>query len=232
MSFEPTRVLLVDDHPLFRAGVRTLLSAIPGIEVIGEAGSGEQALELLREQLADEAGSGEQALELLREQLADVVLLDIGLPGMSGVTTAQRIKQAHPKTHVVVLSMYKDEEYVAGALKAGATGYVLKDATQDELRMAIDAVRRRQVFISPAVSHMLVGPFVQSTDEPEPLTSRQKQVLTLLARGLTAKQVAAQLDLSTKTVETHRAMLMERLGIRNLPGLVLYAIRNGLIDVD
>jgi DNA-binding NarL/FixJ family response regulator len=214
VSFEPTRVLLVDDHALFRAGVRMLLGAIPGIEVIGEA------------------VSGEQALELLREQMADIVLMDIGLPGMSGITTTQRLKEAHPKTHVIVLSMYKDEEYVAGALKAGATGYVLKDATEDELRMAIDAARRRQVFISPAISHMLVGPFVQAREEPEPLTPRQKQVLTLLARGLTAKQVAAQLDLSTKTVETHRAMLMERLGIRNLPALVLYAVRNGLIEVE
>lgn len=214
MSFESTRVLLVDDHALFRAGVRMLLSTIPGIEVVGEA------------------SSGEQALQLLAQQMADVVLLDIGLPGMNGITTAQRIKEAHPKTHVIALSMYKDEEYVAGALKAGASGYVLKDATQDELRMAIDAVKRRQIFISPAVSYMLVGPFVQSNADPEPLTPRQKQVLTLLARGLTAKQVAAQLELSTKTVETHRAMLMERLGVRNLAGLVLYAVRNGLIEAE
>ncbi|MGV3569939.1 MAG: response regulator transcription factor [Ramlibacter sp.] len=214
MTFEPTRVLVVDDHAMFRAGVRMLLGAMPGIEVIGEA------------------GSGEAALEFLQQQLADVVLMDIGLPGMSGITTTQRLKEAHPKTHVVVLSMYKDEEYVAGALKAGAGGYVLKDATQDELRMAIDAVQRRQIFISPAVSHMLVGPFVQAAIEPDPLTPRQKQVLTLLARGLNAKQVAAQLDLGTKTVETHRALLMERLGLRNLPALVLYAVRNGLIKVE
>lgn len=214
MSFEPARVLLVDDHALFRAGVRMLLSAIPGIEVVAEA------------------GSGEQALELLKEQVADVVLLDIGLPGMNGITTTQRVKEAHPKSQIIMLSMYKDEEYVAGALKAGATGYLLKDATQDELRMAIHAVLRRQTFISPAISHMLVGPFVEANNEAEPLTPRQKQVLTLLARGLTAKQVAARLDLSTKTVETHRAMLMERLGLRNLPALVLYAIRNGLIEVE
>lgn len=214
MSLEPTRILLVDDHALFRAGVRLLLTTIPGIEVVGEA------------------GSGEQALRLLQEQKVDIVLLDIGLPGMSGITAAQRIREGHPRTQVIALSMYKDEEYVAGALKAGAAGYVLKDATQDELRMAIDAVRRRQTFISPAVSHLLVGPFVQASTEPDPLTPRQKQVLTLLASGLTAKQVAARLQLSTKTVETHRAMLMERLGLRTLPALVLYAIRNGLIKAE
>lgn len=214
MSFEPTRVLIVDDHTLFRAGVCMLLSAIPGIEVIGQA------------------ASGEQALDMMKEQLADVVLLDIGLPGMSGITTTQRLRERHPRTHVIVLSMYKEEEYVAGALNAGARGYVLKDATQDELRMAIDAVRRGQTFISPAVSHLLVGPFVRAAAEPDPLTARQKQVLTLLARGLSAKQVAAELNLSTKTVETHRAMLMERLGLRNLPALVLYAVRNGLIRAE
>jgi DNA-binding NarL/FixJ family response regulator len=214
MSFERARLLLVDDHALFRAGVRLLLGTIPGVEVIGEA------------------ASGEQAIDFLKDRLADIVLLDIGLPGMSGITTAQRLKEAHPKIQLIALSMYKDEEYVAGALKAGATGYVLKDATQDELRMAIDAVRRRQTFISPAISHMLVGPFLQAMLETDPLTPRQKQVLTLLARGLTAKQVAAELQLSTKTVETHRAMLMERLGLRNLPALVLYAVRNGLIKAE
>lgn len=214
MDSDLTRVLLVDDHTLFRAGVRMLLSGEPGIEVIGEA------------------ASGEQALELLKEQLADVVLLDIALPGMNGVVTAQRLRERHPKTQVIVLSMYKEEEYVAGALKAGASGYLLKDATRDELRLAIDAVRRRQTYISPAVSHMLVGPFVQSAGDADPLTPRQKQVLMLLARGLSAKQVAAQLHLSTKTVETHRAMLMERLGLRNLPALVLYAVRNGLIRAE
>lgn len=214
MDSDLTRVLLVDDHTLFRAGVRMLLSGEPGIEVIGEA------------------ASGEQALELLKEQLADVVLLDIALPGMNGVVTAQRLRERHPKTQVIVLSMYKEEEYVAGALKAGASGYLLKDATRDELRLAIDAVRRRQTYISPAVSHMLVGPFVQSAGDADPLTPRQKQVLMLLARGLSAKQVAAQLHLSTKTVETHRTMLMERLGLRNLPALVLYAVRNGLIRAE
>ena len=214
MHFEPTRVLLVDDHTLFRAGVRMLLETIPGLQVIAEA------------------ATGEQALEILKEQSADVVLLDIGLPGMSGVTTLQRMRERHPKIQAIVLSMYKEEEYVAGALKAGASGYVLKDATKDELRMAIEAARRRQTFISPAVSHMLVGPFVQANADPDPLTPRQKQVLTLLARGLSAKQVAAQLQLSTKTVETHRALLMERLGLRNLPALVLYAMRNGLIRAE
>lgn len=214
MSFEPTRVLLVDDHALFRAGVRMLLGTIPGIEVVAEA------------------ATGEEALEVLREHPIDVVLLDIALPGMSGMTAAHKMHEQHPKAQLIVLSMYKEEEYVAGALRAGASGYVLKDATKDELRMAIEAVRRRQTFISPAVSHMLIAPFVQAAGESDPLTLRQRQVLTLLARGFNAKQVAARLQLSTKTVETHRAMLMERLGLRNLPALVLYAVRNGLISAE
>lgn len=211
MSYEATRVLIVDDHTLFRAGVRMLLQSMPGIVVVGEA------------------ASGEQALDLLHEQPADVVLLDLALPGMSGVSTAQRVRQKHPGTQLIVLSMYKEEEYVAGALKAGASGYVIKEASQEELRMAIEAVQRRQTFISPAVAHLLLGPFLQAATDTDPLTPRQKQVLVLLARGLSAKQVAAKLHLSTKTVETHRALLMERLGLRNLPALVLYALRQGLI---
>lgn len=211
MSYEATRLLIVDDHTLFRAGVRMLLQTMPGIEVAGEA------------------ASGEEALDLLHRKPVDLVLLDLALPGMSGVTTAQRLRQKHPSTQLIVLSMYKEEEYVASALKAGASGYVLKEASQDELRMAIEAVRRGQTFISPAVAHLLLGPFLQASGAEDPLTPRQKQVLTLLARGLSAKEVAARLHLSTKTVETHRALLMERLGLRNLPALVLYAVRHGLI---
>lgn len=214
MSYEPTRVLVVDDHTLFRTGVRLLLETMPGIAVVGEA------------------ATGEQALAALDEQPVDVVLLDLALPGMSGATTAQHMRRKHPGTQILVLSMYKEEEYVAAALKAGASGYILKESSQDELRMGIEAVRRQQTFISPAVSHLLVGPFLQASGDVDPLTPRQKQVLTLLARGLSAKQVAGKLHLSTKTVETHRALLMERLGLRNLPALVLYAVRNGLIRAE
>ena len=211
MSHEATRVLIVDDHTLFRAGLRMLLDTMPGITVVGEA------------------PSGEVALQLLHDQPADVVLLDLALPGMSGVTTAQRLRQKCPGTQIIVLSMYKEEEYVASALKAGASGYVIKESSQEELRLAVEAVRRKQTFISPAVAHVLLGPFLQANSDGDPLTPRQKQVLVLLARGLSAKEVAAKLHLSTKTVETHRALLMERLGLRNLPALVLYAVRHGLI---
>ena len=211
MSVDATRILLVDDHTLFREGMHMLLSSIPGMDVVGDV------------------ASGELALEFLHERPCDVVLLDIALPGMNGITATQRLREKHPKAQVVIVSMYKEEEYLAAALKAGARGYLLKDSTKEELRMAVQAARRRQTFISPALSHILVDPFVQSVAPDDPLTPRQKQVLTLLARGLTAKQVAGQLGLSTKTVETHRSMLMERLGLRNLPALVLYAVRQGLI---
>jgi DNA-binding NarL/FixJ family response regulator len=208
------RLLLVDDHALFRAGVSSMLNARADIEVVGEA------------------GSAEEALEVVRGRTADVALLDIGLPGMGGIALAERLRQHQPRMKVCMLSMHRDEEYLQRALKAGATGYVLKECSVDELAVAIQAVARGDTFISPRLSHLLVGSFLATAPDAAALTARQLEVLTLLAQGLSAKEVAFKLDLSTKTVETHRAQLMERLGLRSLAALVLYAVRHGLISAD
>ncbi|RYY94907.1 MAG: response regulator transcription factor, partial [Comamonadaceae bacterium] len=203
-----------DDHALFREGLIQLLSDRPEVQVVAQA------------------SNAEDGLALLAARAPDVVLLDIGLPGMGGLAALARIKALHPAVHVLILTMHKDEQYLARALAAGASGYMLKEsASTDELVVAVAAVFRGETFVGPGIAHLLVRPFLDSTaDTAEPLTARQRQVLTLLARGLTVKQVAATLQLGTKTVESHRALLMEKLGLRSTASLVLYAVRNGLVS--
>lgn len=209
----PVRVMMVDDHALFRAGLRQMLSAQPGIEVVAEA------------------GSAEDAFAAFENDLPDVVLLDIGLPGMGGIAALSRLRQRFPKVKTLMLSMHRDQEYVARALEAGASGYLLKETCSvEELSLAIASAHRGQVFISSSVAGMLVSPFVKSVEPAHELSIRQEQVLVLLAQGLAAKEVASRLGLSVKTVDSHRAALMEKLGLRTLAQLVLFAVRNGLIS--
>jgi DNA-binding NarL/FixJ family response regulator len=212
---KPVRVLLADDHTLIRAGIRGLLEGLPGVEVAGEAGDGQEALRLA---------------ELLQP---DVVLLDIGMPGLNGLEVATRLAKLDPEMRVVILSMHTSEEYVLQALRAGAAGYLLKGSAVAELELAIRAVARGETYLSPTVSKHVVDEYVRRTGgAPDPvaaLTPRQREILQLVAEGHTSKDIARQLGLSHRTVETHRNQLMKRLDIHDLTGLVRFAVRVGMV---
>jgi DNA-binding NarL/FixJ family response regulator len=211
------RVVLADDHALVRAGMRSLLNGMSQVQVVGEA------------------ASGEEALELAASERPDVVLMDIAMKGMSGLEAAVRMRERHAAVRVVILSMHAGEEYVLQALRAGAVGYLLKDAATGELELALRSVMRGESWFSPAVSRQVVEGYVQRVGgeaAAEVLTARQREVLRLVAGGKSTKEIAYDLALSVKTVETHRAQIMERLGIRDVAGLVRYALRTGLVPPD
>jgi len=211
------RVLLVDDHALVRAGIRLLLREIPDVEVIGEA------------------GDGDAALEIAERERPDVVVMDIAMKGANGLETAARLRERQPEVKVVILSMHASEEYVLQALRAGAAAYLIKDSATAELELALKSVIRGESYLSPAVSKQVVEDYVQRLGggaESDPLTPRQREVLKRIAEGRSTKEIAFELNLSVKTVETHRAQIMERLGIRDVAGLVRYAIRVGLVPLE
>ena len=221
----PTRVLLADDHELVRAGIRALLQNIPDVEVVAEA------------------NDGHEALRLVETHQPHVVLLDIAMPGINGLETAAQITTRFPHVRVVMLSMHADEGYVLQALRAGATGYLLKGARRAELELAVTAVARGETYLSPAASKHVIGDFVQRAASAsasvqtegnvgDRLTPRQREILLLIAEGQTTKEIARTLNLSVKTVEMHRSQLMERLQIRDVAGLVRYAIRTGLVSPE
>jgi len=215
---KPIRVLLADDHALVRAGFRALLQSLPDMEVVAEA------------------GDGREALRLIDLHQPDVVLMDIGMPGLNGLEAAARIIEESPHIRVIILSMHATEEYVLRALRAGAVGYLLKDAGTAELELAVRAVVRGEMYLSPAVSKHVIAEYVQRvSSEPnslEQLSPRHREILQLIAEGQTTKEIAQTLDLSVKTIETYRTQLMERLDIHDIAGLVRYAIRMGLITSD
>jgi len=212
------RILLADDHHLVRRGIRVLLEAIPGVEVVAEA------------------GDGHEAMALIESKRPDVAVLDITMPGLNGLEVAARAAKEVPHTKVLVLSMHAGEAYVAQALRSGVAGYLLKDAADDELALALKAVARGDVYLSPQISRQLVERLARAADtEPDPLaglTSRQREILQLVAEGNSSKQVAAKLGISVKTVEAHRGQIMERLGVQDVTGLVRFAIRVGLISTE
>ena len=213
-----TRVVLADDHTLVRAGVRKILESMDGIEVVGEAGDG-------------------KALLALVEQLhPDVVLMDITMPELNGLDATLQVVKQWPKTRVLMLSMYENEEYVTLALANGAAGYLLKDAAPSELHTAIQTVLAGRVYLSPAVSQDVIGAYVHNLRGERPaepsLSPRQREVLQLVAMGHSTKEIARLLSLSAKTVETHRSRLMQQLGIHEVTGLVRYAMRIGLVRAD
>jgi DNA-binding NarL/FixJ family response regulator len=211
-----TRIVLADDHQLMRAGLRVLLDAMPDIEVVGEA------------------GDGFEALHLVARFEPDVALLDIAMPGMTGLAVLREVRAKHPKTRVLLLSMYDSRDYVTEAIRSGAAGYLIKDAAVDELARALAAVARGETYLSPSISSQLaqaiMSPAAAAADSE--LTPRQEEVLRLVARGRSSKEIALELKLSIKTVETHRAQIMDRLDIRDLAGLVRYAVRSGLVSSD
>jgi len=190
------RIVLADDHTLIRAGVRALLENIPGMEVVGEA------------------SDGREALELVKEQEPDVMLTDIAMPGLNGLEAISRLKKITTHIHILILSMHTSEEYVREALLVGASGYLVKVADPAELELALKSVMRGEHYLSPAISKSVVSHFLnQPSGTPDPmkeLTSRQREILQLIAEGQTTKDMAQFLDLSVKTSETHRTELMKR----------------------
>lgn len=212
------KVVLADDHGLVRAGVRSLLQGLEGVEVVAET------------------GDGREALRLVAEKEPDILLLDIGLPGLNGLEVAARLTQTHPQTRIVVLSVHSNEDYVRQALEAGAAGYLLKDSTVAELGLALRAVAEGRKYLTPAVSGKVVDRYLRvaapaAAGAPR-LSPRQREILQLVAEGHSTKEIAHALSISVKTVETHRAELMGRLDIHDVAGLVRYAVRTGLVDPE
>ena len=212
------RVLIADDHTLVRAGIRGLLEGLDNVEVVGEA------------------GDGQETLRLAASVRADILLLDVGMPGLNGLDVAARVTAETPSTRVLILSMHSSEEYVLRALRAGCAGYLLKGSAVAELEAAVRAVARGETYLSPAVSKHVMDDYVRRThgaaDPIEALTARQREVLQLVAEGHTSKDIGERLGLSFKTVEAHRAQIMERLGIHDVASLVRFAVRMGLISPE
>jgi DNA-binding NarL/FixJ family response regulator len=214
----PIRIVLADDHALVRAGIRTLCESLDGVTVVAEA------------------ADGNQVLEMVKAHHPDLVLMDITMKTLNGLEATGQIRREFPRVRVIILSMHAAEDYVQQALKGGATGYLLKDAAVPELEMAITAVMRGEVYLSPQISRLVVQSYMQHAGAIEGplgvLTPRQREILQLIAEGHNTKDIGFRLGLSAKTVETHRAQIMERLGIHDIAGLVRYAIRVGLVSSD
>lgn len=207
------RIVIADDHTLVRAGLVGLLTNMDDVNVVGEA------------------ADGREALRLIKDLQPDIVILDVSMPELNGLDTAERARQVSPETKVIILSMHGIEEYVALALKAGAAGYLLKDAAKAELEMAVKAVAQGQFYLSPAISRQVVEDYLHGGPTGvDLLSARQREILQLIAEGKSTREIADSLHLSIKTIESHRAQLMERLGIHDLAGLVRYALRKGLIS--
>lgn len=222
---ETIKVLLADDHSLVRAGIRALLQNMHNVEVVAEA------------------HNGRDAIKLIEQHKPDVVLLDIAMPELNGLDVAARVSKEMPEVKIAILSMHADEEYVLQALRAGASGYLLKDSAPTELEFAINSVSKGETYLSPSISKRVVDDYLRRvSNSPSEtkhemsaylqLTPRQREILQLIVEGNSTKEIAYKLNLSVKTVETHRMQLMERLGIRDVTGLVRYAIRAGIISPE
>ena len=211
------RVLLADDHELVRKGLRALIERQPDLEVAGEA------------------ADGREAVELCEQMKPDVVVMDIAMPRLNGIEATGQIVKRNPATGVIMLSMHSDEGYLTRALAAGAKGYLLKDSAEADLLLAIETVAKGKPFFSPSIGAALLEDYVRQlqqrglTDSYELLTDREKEILQLLAEGKSNKEVAALLNLSPYTVETHRTHLMQKLNLHNTAEIVLYAVRKGII---
>lgn len=211
-------VLLADDHTLIRAGLRRVIEAEPDLSVVGEADNGREAVAMA------------QALK------PDVVVMDVGMPSLNGIEATDQIRAALPDTQIVMLSMHSDEGYVLRALKAGAKAYLLKDSAEADLARAIHAAAAGKSFFSPAVGKVLLEDYIRklqrtgAEDSYELLSPREREILQLVAEGNSSKEIATLLNLSVYTVETHRAKVMQKLNLRGIPELTLYAVRKGIIS--
>ena len=212
------RILLADDHKLMRSGLRLLIEQQADLTVIGEA------------------ADGREAVALAKSLRPDVAVMDISMPNLNGIEAAHQITQSHAEIAVIVLSMHPDESYVLRALKAGAKGYLLKDSAESDLITAVRAVARGKSFFSPAVSKVLLDDYIRklkrsgAEDAYDLLTPREREVLQLVAEGKSNKEVANLLNLSVYTVETHRSNIMQKLNLKGVPELTLYAVRKGIIS--
>jgi DNA-binding NarL/FixJ family response regulator len=220
---KPIRILLADDHTIVRAGLRLILEKIEGVEVVGEA------------------SDGREALQLVKTTTPTIVVMDISMAGLNGLEATAYITQEHPDVRVIILSMHAAEQYVTQAIRAGASGYLLKDAAKTELELAVQAVARGDTYLSAAISRQVLADYRRRlTGEPqeeagesggdEGLPTADRELLQLIAEGNTTKQIAARLHLSPKAIEARRSRLMDRLDIHDLAGLVRHAIRLGLVS--
>jgi len=207
------RILLADDHVMVRQGFRMILAAQPDMEIVGEA------------------GNGREALELAEKLQPDVVVMDVAMPELNGIEATRRLAASSPRTRVLALSMYKDSVYVREILRAGARGYLLKDAIDRDLLAAVRAVAGGEGYLSPAVSEAVLSDYRRHVSDPlDLLSSREREVLQLIAEGKTNKDIASALKLSVYTVEAHRGRIMEKLNLHSVGELVRFALRHGLID--
>lgn len=213
-------VMLADDHNLVRRGIRALLESNADITVLGEA------------------EDGVSAVKMARGLKPDVILMDIGMPKLNGIGATEAIVGHNPKISIIILSMHKEERFISGAFRAGARGYLLKDSLLDELMLAINAVHRGEFYLSPKIAHIAVNGFknkMQSSNPLQPasiLTSREREVLQLLAEGGKTAEIGSQLNISPRTVESHRRNIMEKLDLKQFVELVKYAIREGVVSMD
>jgi two-component system response regulator NreC len=207
------RILLADDHTVVRQGFRAILEQQPDMQIVGEA------------------GNGREVMSLAQETTPDVIVMDVAMPELNGMEATRRLSTSLPNTRVLALSMHKDSVYVREMLKAGARGYLLKDSVDQDLLEAVRAIARGGAYISPAVQPALMSPYrIQGSTPLDLLTSREREVLQLIAEGKTNKEVAAVLNISVFTVDAHRGRIMEKLNVHNVNELVRFAVRNGLVD--
>lgn len=207
------RILLADDHAVVRQGFRMILSAQPDFEVVAEA------------------ANGREAVEMAEKARPDVVVMDVSMPELNGIEATRRIMEANERTRILALSMHRDSVYVREILRAGAVGYLLKDAVENEFLIAVRAVARGEAYLSPAVSDAVLVDYRKHVKDPiDLLSSREREVLQMIAEGKTNKEIAATLNLSVYTVEAHRGRIMEKLNLHSGGELVRFALRHGLID--
>ena len=213
MALKRIRILLADDHAVVRQGFRMILSSHPDLEIVGEA------------------GNGREAVELAATLRPDVVVMDVAMPELNGIEATRRLTAENPHIRVVALSMHKDSVYVRELLRAGARGYLLKDSVADDLVAAVRAVAGGEGYLSPAISNAVLDDYRKHVTNPiDLLSSREREVLQMLAEGKTNKEIAVTLNLSVYTVDAHRGRIMEKLNVHSINELVRFAVRNGLID--
>ena len=211
------KILLVDDHPVVRKGLCSCLSDLENLKIVGEA------------------CDGAEAINQVAKLDPDIVLMDLNMPGMGGVQVTETLSQQSPRTKILILSMYSNREYVMPVIKAGARGYVLKDAPTEELVRAIEAVHSGATYFSPSVARIALNQYVSESDRNDPLSrlsEREREVLTHIAGGLSNKEIAVKLGIGVRTIETHRERIMRKLDIHTVAGLTKFAIAHGLITLD